>query len=331
MPLLKNKTIFLTGGTGSFGNAFVPLTLKKYRPKKIIIYSRDESKQWDMRNKFSKIKNLDFVIGDIRDYEALKKAMKGSDYVVHAAATKIVPTAETNPFECIKTNINGSMNVINSSLENEVKSVIALSTDKACNPVNLYGATKLAADKLFVSANDFQKKKITNFSIVRYGNVLGSRGSVIPYFKEQTKFGKIPITNLNMTRFVISLRDCVNFVCASFDRMIGGEIFVRKIPSIKIIDIANAISKKKNDYKIIGVRPGEKLHEQMISSEDAPFTYESKHHYKILPSIMNDPLFYYINKKNKVSQNFNYISNNNKNWISSIDLSNWLKKYPNYF
>ena len=331
MPLLKNKTIFLTGGTGSFGSAFVPLTLKKYRPKKIIIYSRDESKQWDMRNQFSKIKNLDFVIGDIRDYEALKKAMKGSDYVVHAAATKIVPTAETNPFECIKTNINGSMNVINSSLENGVKGVIALSTDKACNPVNLYGATKLAADKLFVSANDFQKRKVTNFSIVRYGNVLGSRGSVIPYFKEQTKFSKIPITNLSMTRFVISLKDCVDFVCTSFDRMIGGEIFVRKIPSIKIIDIANAISKKKNDYKIIGIRPGEKLHEQMISSEDAPFTYESRDHYKILPSIMNDPLFYYINKKNKVSQNFNYISNNNKNWISSIDLSNWLKKYPNYF
>ena len=212
MALFKNKTIFLTGGTGSFGSAFVPLTLKKYKPKKIIIYSRDESKQWDMRNKFSKIKNLDFVIGDIRDYETLKKAMKGSDYVVHAAATKIVPTAETNPFECIKTNINGSMNVINSSLENGVKSVIALSTDKACNPVNLYGATKLAADKLFVSANDFQKKISTNFSIVRYGNVLGSRGSVIPYFKEQTKFGKIPITNLKMTRFVISLIQAKYFI-----------------------------------------------------------------------------------------------------------------------
>ena len=331
MSKLKNKVIFLTGGTGSFGSAFVPMTLKQLKPKKLIIYSRDESKQWDMRNLYSKNKNIEFVIGDVRDYDTLKKNMRGVDYVVHAAATKIVPTAETNPFECVKTNINGSMNVINASIENNIKSVIALSTDKACNPANLYGATKLAADKLFVSANTFTKEKMTNFSIVRYGNVIGSRGSVIPFFKEKATIGKIPITNIGMTRFIISLKECVEFVWQSFEQMIGGEIFVKKIPSIKIIDIANAITEKKNNYKIIGIRPGEKLHEQMISIEDAPFTYEFSEHFRILPSIMNDPKYYKIDKKKKVINNFYYISNKNNKWIKSANLKNWLKKYPKYF
>ena len=237
MSRLKNKVIFLTGGTGSFGSAFVPMTLNKLKPKKLIIYSRDESKQWDMRNLYSKNKNIEFVIGDVRDYDTLKKNMRGVDYVVHAAATKIVPTAETNPFECVKTNINGSMNVINASLENNVKSVVALSTDKACNPANLYGATKLAADKLFVSANTFTSEKITNFSIVRYGNVIGSRGSVIPFFKEKAVTGKIPITNIEMTRFIISLKECVEFVWQSFEQMTGGEIFVKKYHQLKLLKL----------------------------------------------------------------------------------------------
>ena len=331
MSKLKNKVIFLTGGTGSFGSAFVPMTLNKLKPKKLIIYSRDESKQWDMRNLYSNNKNIEFIIGDVRDYDTLKKNMRGVDYVVHAAATKIVPTAETNPFECVKTNINGSMNVINASLENNVKSVVALSTDKACNPANLYGATKLAADKLFVSANTFTSEKITNFSIVRYGNVIGSRGSVIPFFKEKAVTGKIPITNIEMTRFIISLKECVEFVWQSFEQMTGGEIFVKKIPSINIIEIANAITKKKNNYNVIGIRPGEKLHEQMISIEDAPFTYEFNDHFRILPSIMNDSDYFKINKKKKVSDNFYYISNRNDKWIKSTDLRDWLKKYPNYF
>ena len=223
------------------------------------------------------------------------------------------------------------MNFINASLENNVKSVVALSTDKACNPANLYGATKLAADKLFVSANTFTSEKITNFSIVRYGNVIGSRGSVIPFFKEKAVTGKIPITNIEMTRFIISLKECVEFVWQSFEQMIGGEIFVKKIPSINIIEIANAITKKKNNYNVIGIRPGEKLHEQMISIEDAPFTYEFNDHFRILPSIMNDSDYYKINKKKKVSDNFYYISNRNNKWIKSTDLRDWLKKYPNYF
>lgn len=328
--MLKNKTILITGGTGSFGSAFVPLTLKKFKPKKLIIYSRDESKQWDMKIQYSKHENIEFAIGDVRDFETLKKKMINCDYVVHAAATKIVPTAETNPFECIKTNINGSMNVINAALENNVKKVVALSTDKACNPASLYGATKLAADKLFVSANKFENKKGTRFSVVRYGNVMGSRGSVIPFFQKKQKDGKLPITNLKMTRFIISLKECTEFVWLAFDKMIGGEIFVKKIPSIKITDIANAIIKKKNNFKIIGIRPGEKLHEQMISVEDAPFTYEFLEYFKILPSIKNDKKYFNIKSSKKVDKNFSYISNVNDLWVTSEELKKWLKKNPRF-
>ena len=328
--MLKNKTILITGGTGSFGSAFVPLTIKKFKPKKLIIYSRDESKQWDMKILYSKNKNINFIIGDVRDYETLKKTMVGVDYVVHAAATKIVPTAETNPFEGIKTNVNGSMNVINAALEHKVKNVVALSTDKACNPANLYGATKLAADKLFVSANQFENKNGTKFSVVRYGNVIGSRGSVIPFFKKEILNGSLPITDIKMTRFLISLKQCTEFVWLAFEEMIGGEIFVKKIPSIKILDVANAISEKKNNYSIIGIRPGEKLHEQMISVEDAPLTYEFDKYFKILPSIKNDPKYFNINKAKKVKKDFSYISDNNKDWISSEELKKWLKKFPNY-
>ncbi len=333
MTILKNKTILITGGTGSFGKAFVSLTLKKLKPKKIIIYSRDESKQWDMQENYKNNSKIKFIIGDIRDYVNLNNAMKGADFVVHAAATKIVPTAEINPFECIKTNINGSMNVINASINNNVKKVIALSTDKACNPVNLYGATKLAADKLFISGNLDKLKNNTYFSIVRYGNVIGSRGSVIPYFKSiAKKKTKIPITSLDMTRFIINLKQCVEFVWMAFDKMHGGEIFVKKIPSIKILDIANAISSKKNYYKLIGIRSGEKLHEEMISLDDANFTYEFNDFYKILPSILDKKIFKKMSSNGKkVKKNFSYKSNLNESWETSKALEIWLKKNPNYF
>ena len=333
MKNLNNKTIFITGGTGSFGKAFVNLTLKKYKPKKMIIYSRDESKQWDMQQGYKNFKNIEFIIGDIRDFTNLNNTMRGVDCVVHAAATKIVPTAETNPFECIKTNINGSMNVINAAINNKVHNVIALSTDKACNPINLYGATKLAADKLFVSGNLENNTKSTKFSIVRYGNVIGSRGSVIPYFQSiLSKQPKIPITDLRMTRFLISLKECVEFVWMAIDEMQGGEIFVKKIPSIKILDIANAISEKKNNYKLIGIRPGEKLHEEMISIEDSFFTYEFKKYYKILPSILSKKKLSMMSKNGKrVKNNFSYKSNVNNNWISSMQLKKWLRKNPNFF
>ena len=333
MKYLNNKKIFVTGGTGSFGRAFVSMTLKKCKPKKIIIYSRDESKQWDMQQEYKNSKKVEFIIGDIRDYTNLNNSIKGIDLVVHAAATKIVPTAETNPFECIKTNINGSMNVINASINNNVKKVVALSTDKACNPINLYGATKLAADKLFVSGNLKSNRKNTKLSIVRYGNVIGSRGSVIPYFQSVVnKVSKIPITDLRMTRFIINLKECVEFVWMAFENMSGGEIFVKKIPSIKILDIANAISDKQNNYRLIGIRSGEKLHEEMISAEDSFFTYEFKDYYKILPSILDSKILSVMKKNGKkVKSNFSYKSNINSNWISSLSLRNWLRKNPKYF
>jgi UDP-N-acetylglucosamine 4,6-dehydratase (inverting) len=333
MENLNNKKVLITGGTGSFGKAFVNLTLKKYNPKKIVIYSRDESKQWDMQQDYKNSKKIEFIIGDIRDYTNLNNSMREMDLVVHAAATKIVPTAETNPFECIKTNINGSMNVINAAINNNVKKVVALSTDKACNPINLYGATKLAADKLFISGNLENKKKNTKFSIVRYGNVIGSRGSVIPFFQSVIKkYSKIPITDLKMTRFIINLKECVQFVWMAFDKMHGGEIFVKKIPSMKILDIANAITKKKNSYDVIGIRPGEKLHEEMISLEDSFFTYEFKDFYKILPSILDEKSLSIMSQGGKkVSKDFSYKSNVNDNWISSKELKNWLKKNPTFF
>jgi len=333
MKNLNNKKIFVTGGTGSFGRAFVSMTLKKCKPKKIIIYSRDESKQWDMQQEYKNSKKVEFIIGDIRDYTNLNNSIKDIDLVVHAAATKIVPTAETNPFECIKTNINGSMNVINASINNNVKKVVALSTDKACNPINLYGATKLAADKLFVSGNLKSNRKNTKLSIVRYGNVIGSRGSVIPYFQSVVnKVSKIPITDLRMTRFIINLKECVEFVWMAFENMSGGEIFVKKIPSIKILDIANAISDKQNNFRLIGIRSGEKLHEEMISAEDSFFTYEFKDYYKILPSILDSKILSVMKKNGKkVKSNFSYKSNINSNWISSLSLRNWLRKNPKYF
>ena len=280
----KNCNILITGGTGSFGKKFVKMTLEKFSPKRIVIFSRDEMKQWDMAQDYDDEKRIEFIIGDVRDKDRLYRAMDGIDLVVHAAATKIVPTAEYNPFECIKTNINGAMNVIDCAIESNIKKVVALSTDKACNPINLYGATKLASDKLFVSANSISKSHDTTFAVVRYGNVMGSRGSVIPFFISRKNSDFIPITDKRMTRFMITLEEGVNLVWTAFEDMKGGEIYVKKIPSMKILDLAKAIN-PKSKIKIIGIRPGEKIHEQMIGIEDSPFTYEYKTFYKILPMI----------------------------------------------
>jgi UDP-N-acetylglucosamine 4,6-dehydratase len=321
--ILKNSTILITGGTGSFGNKFIPMTLKKYNPKLIIVYSRDEMKQWEMAKKFHSDQRVKFIIGDVRDHSSLLKALDNVDYVVHAAATKIVPTAEYNPFECIKTNINGAMNLIDACLEKKIKKVVALSTDKASNPINLYGATKLASDKLFVAANNNENINQTTFSVVRYGNVMGSRGSVIPFFSSLAQEKELPITDIKMTRFMITLEQGVELVWQAFDDMFGGEIYVKKIPSMKIIDIAKAIVPNAS-HKIIGIRPGEKIHEQMIGVEDAPHTYEFENYFKILPAIHNwskDPLR--INGGKKVPENFSYSSENNTEWMSIEELRKW--------
>ena len=323
--MLKNKKILITGGTGSFGKTFVPMTLDNYNPKEIIIYSRDEMKQWTMAESFKNDKRVKFVIGDVRDKERLSRVLDGVDYVVHAAATKIVPTAEYNPFECIKTNINGAMNVIDACIDKGVKKVVALSTDKASNPINLYGATKLASDKLFVAANSFSNSKMTKFSVVRYGNVMGSRGSVIPFFISQIPKNELTITDIRMTRFMITLEQGVELVWHSFEDMLGGEIYVKKIPSMKITDIAETVAPNIKQ-KIIGIRPGEKIHEQMIGFEDSDHTYEYSEHYKILPAIHN-----WSKDKNrikdgkKVSKGFVYSSDNNSIWMTKQELGEWIK------
>ena len=323
--MLENSTILITGGTGSFGRAFVPMTLKKYNPKKIIIFSRDEMKQWEMEQSYKNDSRVRFFIGDVRDRNRLYRALDGVDFVIHAAATKIVPIAEYNPFECVKTNINGAMNVIDASIDNKVKSVVALSTDKASSPINLYGATKLASDKLFVAANNYVGSKLTSFSIVRYGNVMGSRGSVIPYFLSVKEQGYLPITDVKMTRFMISLEDGVQLVWHTFNDMLGGEIYVKKIPSIKILDLAKIIVPKAK-FKIIGLRPGEKLHEQMIGVEDAAFTYEYPDYYKILPQINNwDTDKNRIKNGQKVPENFVYSSNQNNSWMTKKNVCKWIQ------
>lgn len=322
--MLSDSTILLTGGTGSFGNTFVNLTLQKYNPKKIIIYSRDEMKQWDMQLKLQHDSRVQFLIGDVRDKERLVRALDGIDYVVHAAATKIVPTAEYNPFECVKTNVLGAMNLIDACISQKVKKVVALSTDKASNPINLYGATKLASDKLFVAGNLSSTDQSTQFSVVRYGNVMGSRGSVIPFFLSLKNSSSLPITDPRMTRFMISLEQAVDLVWHAFDDMRGGEIYVKKIPSMNILDIAKAVSPDLSHH-IIGIRPGEKLHEQMIGLEDAPYTFEYSSYYKILPMINN----LYADKNRikdgiKVSDDFKYVSNSNSNWMTIPQLRDWL-------
>lgn len=327
--MLKNASILITGGTGSFGNTFVPMTLEKYDPKRIIIYSRDEMKQWDMSQKYASNPRVKFVIGDVRDKDRLARALDGIDFVVHAAATKIVPTAEYNPFECIKTNINGAMNLIDACIDSGVKRVVALSTDKASNPINLYGATKLASDKLFVAANSYVDSYQTTFSVVRYGNVMGSRGSVIPFFSSLAETGELPITDQRMTRFMITLEEGVKLVWKAFDDMHGGEIYVKKIPSMTIGDIARAVAPDATQ-RIIGIRPGEKIHEQMIGFEDAPHTFEYDTYYKILPAIhawSSDPLR--IKDGRKVKDDFIYTSDNNSEWMSVEELRDWISKNKN--
>ena len=322
----SGATILVTGGTGSFGNTFVPMTLEKYKPKKIIIFSRDEMKQWDMAQKFQGDERVRFFIGDVRDRERLYRALDGVDYVVHAAATKIVPTAEYNPFECVKTNIEGAMNLIDACIDKKVKGVVALSTDKASSPINLYGATKLASDKLFVAGNHYAGHTGTKFSVVRYGNVMGSRGSVIPFFMLLRDGGELPITDPRMTRFMISLEEGVELVWHAFEDMVGGEIYVKKIPSMKVTDLARAIAPEAKQ-KIIGIRPGEKLHEQMIGVEDAHFTYEYEQHYKILPQINDwNQDRERIKGGKKVAKGFVYSSDNNSHWMTGDELTLWINK-----
>jgi UDP-N-acetylglucosamine 4,6-dehydratase (inverting) len=322
--MLKDKTILVTGGTGSFGHKFIPMTLEKYNPKKIIVFSRDEMKQWEMAKLFEDDDRLRFFIGDVRDKERLYRALDGVDFVVHAAATKIVPTAEYNPFECVKTNITGAMNLIDACIDKGVKRVVALSTDKASSPINLYGATKLASDKLFVAGNSYSGAHNTSFSVVRYGNVMGSRGSVIPFFMSIKNKGTLPITDPRMTRFMISLEQGVELVWHAFEDMEGGEIYVKKIPSMKVTDLAKVVAPEA-EHKIVGIRPGEKLHEQMIGAEDSYFTYEYPEHFKILPSINNwGKCVKRIKDGKKVAEGFIYSSDNNSDWMSGEQLQQWV-------
>lgn len=322
--MLRDATILVTGGTGSFGHCFVPMTLARFSPKKLIIFSRDEMKQWDMAKLYGDDPRVRFFIGDVRDRERLYRAFDGVDYVVHAAATKIVPTAEYNPFECIKTNVNGAMNVIDAAIDKGVKGVVALSTDKASSPINLYGASKLASDKLFVAGNAYAGEHGTRFSVVRYGNVMGSRGSVIPFFQSVADTGRLPITDPRMTRFMISLEQGVELVWHAFEDMVGGEIYVKKIPSMTITDIARVVAPDAA-HDVVGIRPGEKLHEQMIGVEDAPYTYEYAEHFKILPAInkwSDDPAR--IKDGAKVAEDFSYTSDRNPEWMPPEALAHWI-------
>mgnify|MGYP006142701503 FL=1 len=323
--LFDASTILITGGTGSFGNKFVRMTLEKFKIKKLIIFSRDEMKQWEMANRFQNDPRVRFFIGDVRDRDRLYRAFDGVDYVIHAAATKIVPIAEYNPFECVKTNVLGAMNVIDAAIDKKVKGVVALSTDKASGPINLYGATKLTSDKMFVAANSYSGEHGTSFSVVRYGNVMGSRGSVIPFFNSIKDQGVFPITDRRMTRFMISLEQGVALVWHAFKDMVGGEIYVKKILSMSIVNLAEAIG-PNNKLEIIGMRPGEKLHEQMIGTQDAPFTYEYENYYKILPNINGwAESEERIKDGVKVEENFTYSSDNNHDWMEIGDLVSWIK------
>ncbi|WP_301102055.1 UDP-N-acetylglucosamine 4,6-dehydratase (inverting) [Propionivibrio sp.] len=324
--MLSNSSILITGGTGSFGHTFVPMTLAKYNPRRLVIFSRDEMKQWEMAKLYGNDERVRFFIGDVRDKDRLARALNGIDHVVHAAATKIVPTAEYNPFECVKTNVIGAMNLIDACIDQGVKRVVALSTDKASSPANLYGATKLTSDKLFIAGNSYSGSGDTRFSVVRYGNVMGSRGSVIPFFLSLDDQGALPITDDRMTRFMITLEQGVDLVWHAFEDMVGGEIYVKKIPSMRIIDIARAISPNA-PQQVVGIRPGEKLHEQMIGPEDAPHTYEYANHYKILPAIHNwslDPER--ISDGKAVSSGFTYCSDNNTDWMSINTLREWVEQ-----
>lgn len=324
MQMFNEKVILVTGGTGSFGQHFVSYVLANFRPKKIIIFSRDEMKQWQMAMSYADSPNVRFLIGDVRDRERLYRAFRGVDFVVHAAATKIVPTAERDPFECVKTNIIGAMNVVDAAIDNGVERVVALSTDKASSPVNLYGATKLASDKLFVASNGYASNG-TRFSVVRYGNVMGSRGSVIPFFLSRKSTGVLPITDFGMTRFMISLQQGVDLVELAFNDMKGGEIYVKKIPSMRITDIAKAIAPDAV-LEEVGVRPGEKIHEQMIGIEDSAFTYEYEDYFKIVPSTLTEVELKEISAGGvRVNSEFSYSSDNNQQWMSEEELIDFVE------
>ncbi len=324
--IIDNRTILITGGTGSFGKCFTKYVLTHFEPKKIIIYSRDEFKQWIMAEEFKEYESkLRFFIGDVRDVERLKRACKGVDYIIHAAALKQVPACEYNPNEAIKTNISGAVNVIEAALDGDVRKVVALSTDKAVNPVNLYGGTKLVSDKLFVAANAYSGIKNINFSIVRYGNVAGSRGSIIPFFKSIMQNGEkeFPITDYRMTRFWIGLTQGVELVIKALEEAKGGETFISKIPSFKVTDLAQAMMPGCS-MKEVGIRPGEKLHEIMITPEDAATTYEYDKHFIVYPQITwNDRQIPNLDGK-KVEEGFSYSSGNNSDWLSVEDIQQLL-------
>ena len=332
---LDNKSVLITGGTGSFGKKFVEIVLKKFKPKKIIIYSRDELKQFEMSNNIPpRKKNIfRFFIGDVRDLARLKTAMENVDVIIHAAALKQVPTAEYNPFEAVKTNIMGAQNVIDAAISTGVKRIIALSTDKAAAPINLYGATKLTSDKLFVAANNFVGSRDMKFSVVRYGNVMGSRGSVIPIFLQKKASGELPITDKRMTRFNITLDEGVNFVLYCLEVMVGGEIFIPKIPSLRIIDVAKAIAPKAR-FKVVGMRPGEKLHEEMITESDTINTLEFNNYYSIIPNSQfidqarKKKFFKYKNQKGKKCPvGFRYDSLTNKHFLTVSNIKKLIMQH----
>lgn len=324
--MLNDSTVLVTGGTGSFGHAFAEYVLQRFERVKLIVFSRDEMKQWDMAETFRNEKRIRFFIGDVRDRERLYRAVDDVDYVIHAAATKIVPTAEYNPFEAVKTNVNGAMNVIDACIDRGVKRVVALSTDKASSPINLYGATKLASDKMFVSANSYTGWRDSRFAVVRYGNVMGSRGSVIPFFLSQKEQGQpLRITDERMTRFMISLQEGVELVLQALESTLGGEIFVKKIPSMGIMDIAEALD-PGGKREIVGIRPGEKLHEQMISSEDSYTTRDYGDHFRIFPNL--DGLGYKAQDNESgtaVTAGFTYSSDTNAEQMTVDALSAWVE------
>jgi UDP-N-acetylglucosamine 4,6-dehydratase/5-epimerase len=323
--MFDNKSILITGGTGSFGQKFIKTLLAKWRPARIVVFSRDELKQYEMQQVYS-APCMRYFLGDVRDQARLKQAMSGVDYVVHAAALKQVPAAEYNPTECIRTNVNGAENVINAAIENGVQKVVALSTDKAASPINLYGATKLLSDKLFIAANNLVGKHPTRFAVVRYGNVVGSRGSVVPYFRKLMAEGAqdLPVTDERMTRFWITLEQGVEFVMKSFERMQGGELFVPKIPSVRIVDLAHAMAPEL-PQRIIGIRPGEKLHEMMIARDDSLHTIAFHDHYVIMPSIRfivnGDYATNGLGETGKpVEEGFKYTSDNNGHFLNIDEL-----------
>jgi UDP-N-acetylglucosamine 4,6-dehydratase (inverting) len=334
--MLSNKSILITGGTGSLGKELTKTILEKWPDvKRLVIYSRDEQKQFQMAQEFpeSEFPAIRYFIGDVRDLERLKRAFNGIDYVIHAAAMKHVHIAEYNPDECVKTNIGGADNVIKACLSSNVTKVVALSTDKACAPINLYGATKLTSDKLFIAANNIKGKQDIKFSVVRYGNVMGSNGSVIPFFMNKRKEGILPITDENMTRFNISLQGGVDMVLHALNAAWGGELFVPKIPSYRILDVAQAIG-PDCEHRIIGIRPGEKIHEEMITASDSFTTYDLGKYYVILPQVTNWNLEDYIKKFNaqKVAIGFNYTSGENTEWESVETLRDLIKEhlYPEF-